>query len=142
MKTHYLEICYSALFFTDGICEAASEANFTASKVLIKSNEGVHTAVANIGDTLLEVVENNDIPLDGFGACGGALACCSCHVILEKSHYERVPPPSEEELDLLDLSPALEEHSRLACQIVLTGEDDPEITVKVPSVIVDARTRD
>lgn len=35
-----------------------------------------------LGDSLLDVVVNNDLPLDGFGACEGTLACCTCHVVL------------------------------------------------------------
>ncbi|KIH47860.1 hypothetical protein ANCDUO_22075, partial [Ancylostoma duodenale] len=73
-----------------------------------------------LGDTLLDVVINNDLPLDGFGACEGTLACCTCHVILSPQHYERVDrlnPAGEEELDLLDLAPELSDYSRLGCQV-------------------------
>ena len=36
---------------------------------------------AKEGDNLLDVAINNDIDLDGFGACEGTLACSTCHVI-------------------------------------------------------------
>uniref|UniRef100_A0A0N5AAY9 2Fe-2S ferredoxin-type domain-containing protein n=1 Tax=Syphacia muris TaxID=451379 RepID=A0A0N5AAY9_9BILA len=143
------------------ISEAYSSQCYRKIKVHFTSSEGVHVADGNVGDTILDVVDNNDVPLDGFGACGGALACCSCHVILEKEHYNRflfqafnlrkedlknnsdlLPPPGEEEVDMLDLSPAVQECSRLGCQVMLTSADYPEIKVKVPSTIVDARTMD
>ena len=63
---------------------------------------------------------NNDLPLDGFGACEGTLACCTCHVILSQEHFDRqdrTNPASEEELDLLDLAPDLSDLSRLGCQV-------------------------
>ncbi|KAJ1350015.1 hypothetical protein KIN20_005710 [Parelaphostrongylus tenuis] len=62
---------------------------------------------------------NNNLPFDGFGACEGMKACCTCHVILSPEHYERVDrinPAGEEELDLLDLATELCDYSRLACQ--------------------------
>lgn len=63
---------------------------------------------------------NNDVPLDGFGACEGTLACCTCHVILSEEHFnrmDRMNPAGEEELDLLDLAPGLHDRSRLGCQV-------------------------
>lgn len=43
------------------------------------------------------------------GACGGTLACSTCHVIVDEAYYERLPEPEEEELDMLDLAFNLEE---------------------------------
>ena len=40
-----------------------------------------HTVQAKDGDNLLDVVINNDVDIDGFGACEGTLACSTCHVI-------------------------------------------------------------
>ena len=67
-------------------------------------------------------------------------ACCTCHVILEQSHFDRLSKPEEEELDMLDLAPELSDQSRLGCQVILTKEDKPSIVVKVPSITRDART--
>jgi ferredoxin len=33
------------------------------------------------GENLLDVVVNNNIDIDGFGACEGTLACSTCHLI-------------------------------------------------------------
>ncbi|WKY00750.1 hypothetical protein Q1695_015073 [Nippostrongylus brasiliensis] len=100
------------------------------------------TGTAKIGDTLLDVVVNNDLPLDGFGACEGTLACCTCHVILSKEHFDRVDrlnPAGEEELDLLDLAPELNDRSRLGCQVQVDNDDPDTIVVTVPSEKRDAR---
>ena len=40
-----------------------------------------HTVQAKEGDNLLDIAINNDIDLDGFGACEGTLACSTCHVV-------------------------------------------------------------
>lgn len=38
------------------------------------------------------------------GACGGEVACSTCHVIVEPSAFSKLPPASEEEEDMLDLA--------------------------------------
>ncbi|RCN47776.1 2Fe-2S iron-sulfur cluster binding domain protein [Ancylostoma caninum] len=100
---------------------------------------------AKLGDTLLDVVINNDLPLDGFGACEGTLACCTCHVILSPQHYERVDrlnPAGEEEMDLLDLAPELSDYSRLGCQVQVESADPDLIVVKVPVEKRDLRVQE
>lgn len=77
---------------------------------------------ASIGQTLLEVGQENGIDLEG--ACEACMACSTCHVIVDKEWYERLEPSSEEERDLLDLVFNLERTSRLGCQIMITGQLD------------------
>ncbi|XP_003373491.1 protein arginine N-methyltransferase 5 [Trichinella spiralis] len=81
-------------------------------------------AYGKIGDTLLDIVFNENIPLDGFGICGGTCSCSTCHVILKREQYDYLPSPREDELDMLDLAYGLTDTSRLACQIVLTEQLD------------------
>jgi ferredoxin len=38
------------------------------------------------------------------GACEGTLACSTCHCIFTKEMFEKLEPPDEEELDMLDLA--------------------------------------
>ena len=45
------------------------------------------------------------------------MACSTCHVVLEQHVYDGLPPPEEEELDMLDLAFGLTDTSRLGCQI-------------------------
>ena len=42
--------------------------------------------------------------LASTGACGGELACSTCHLIFEKSVYDSLPEKEEEEDDMLDLA--------------------------------------
>ena len=59
-------------------------------------------------------------------------ACSTCHIILEKSFFDKLPEPSEEEEDMLDLAWGLTHTSRLGCQIIIDGSHDG-MRVKVPS---------
>ncbi|KAH1012819.1 hypothetical protein HUJ05_011905 [Dendroctonus ponderosae] len=106
----------------------------------IKANGEKIQTKGKIGDSLLDVVVNNNIDLDGFGACEGTLTCSTCHLILSKSTYDSLPnKPSDEELDMLDLAYDLCDTSRLGCQIVLT-EELAGLEVNVPATINDARS--
>nr|XP_049704260.1 adrenodoxin, mitochondrial isoform X2 [Helicoverpa armigera] len=42
---------------------------------------------AKVGDTLLDVVVNNDLNIEGYGACEGTLTCSTCHVVLKPDDY-------------------------------------------------------
>ncbi len=62
------------------------------------------------------------------GACGGSMACATCHVYLHPDWVERVEAQdneqSEEEEDMLDVAFDVRDTSRLGCQIKLTDELD------------------
>lgn len=106
----------------------------------VKANGERITAKGKIGDTLLDVVVNNSIDFDGYGACEGTLTCSTCHVILKKEDFERLPDkPSDEEFDMLDLAFGLTDTSRLGCQIQLTKDLDG-LEVKIPATVNDARS--
>lgn len=92
-----------------------------------------------VGDSLLDLVVNNNIDIDGFGACEGTLTCSTCHLILSKADYDKLPDkPSDEEMDMLDLAFDLTDTSRLGCQIYLTKELNG-LHVNVPATVNDAR---
>jgi ferredoxin-2, mitochondrial len=38
------------------------------------------------------------------GACGGELACATCHLIFEQTMYDTLPLKEPEEDDMLDLA--------------------------------------
>lgn len=113
---------------------------------------------------MLDVVVNNSIDLEGFGACEGTLTCSTCHLILKQEDFDRLPgkllysvmiinfhtmqinffcfileKPGDEELDMLDLAYELTDTSRLGCQIILSKELNG-LEVQVPTTINDARS--
>lgn len=77
---------------------------------------------------LLDLAQANGQPLEG--ACEGSMACSTCHVIVAKEDFERLPPATIEEDDLLDLAAHVTRWSRLACQVAVP-EGDP-FTVTIP----------
>ncbi|XP_044756646.1 adrenodoxin-like protein 2, mitochondrial [Coccinella septempunctata] len=105
----------------------------------VKANGEKIKVKGKIGDSLLDVVVNNSVDLDGFGACEGTLTCSTCHLIFKEKDYNELPEkPSDEELDMLDLAYDLTETSRLGCQIFLS-EKHEGLEVMVPATINDAR---
>lgn len=62
--------------------------------------------------------------VDGIvGECGGNLRCATCHVWVDDAWGPRLPPPSADELQMLELTAAERRPgSRLSCQIRLTPE--------------------
>ena len=93
-------------------------------------------AEAAPGDILLDIAQAAGMPLEG--TCEGQMACSTCHVIVEPEWFERLPPASEEEEDMLDLAAGARRTSRLACQIVL-GEELDGLAVAIPAEAHDMR---
>ena len=61
-----------------------------------------HVVPAEVGKSLLDVAHDNNIELEG--ACGGELACATCHLIFSKEMYDTLPEKEPEEDDMLDLA--------------------------------------
>ena len=85
---------------------------------------------AKPGSRLLDVAWAAKQPLEG--ACEGVMACSTCHVIVDKADFEKLPRASDEEEDLLDLAAHATRTSRLACQIILTEEMET-LEVRIPA---------
>eukprot|EP00898_Chlorokybus_atmophyticus_P000784 jgi/Chlat1/1706/Chrsp127S01936 len=86
-------------------------------QVTFVDKDGTEQTVAwPSGTSLLDVAHEHDIELEG--ACEGSLACSTCHVIVEdQEYYDKMPEPTDEENDMLDLAFGLTDRSRLGCQI-------------------------
>jgi 2Fe-2S ferredoxin len=78
--------------------------------------------------SILDIALGNGIDLDH--ACGGVLACSTCHVVVREG-LETCNEASEAEEDMLDNAPGLEANSRLGCQCVPDGSKD--VVVEIPS---------
>lgn len=95
----------------------------------IETNKNTKVTVnAEEGDDILHLAHDNGIPLEG--ACGGSLACSTCHIIMPKEHYNEDDIEDEEDA-LLDAAFGREEHSRLGCQVCIEPKHN-EMTVKIP----------
>lgn len=78
---------------------------------------------APLGLSVMEIALKNDIR-EIEGACGGSLACATCHVYVSPEWWGKCLPPagerSADEEDMLDLAFDLRPSSRLSCQIVMS----------------------
>ncbi|NCC21080.1 MAG: 2Fe-2S iron-sulfur cluster binding domain-containing protein [Alphaproteobacteria bacterium] len=95
---------------------------------------------APVGLSVMEVAQKHDIA-EIEGACGGSLACATCHVYVHPDWWDKCLPDgedavSEEEEDMLDLAFDLRKQSRLSCQIIMSEELDG-LVVALPGAKVD-----
>jgi 2Fe-2S ferredoxin len=92
---------------------------------------------ARSGAFLCDVLLRNGIALEH--ACEKSCACSTCHVIVRQG-FELLDPASEDEEDQLDRAWGAEARSRLACQVVVRGED---LVLELPRYTVNmARERE
>ena len=92
-------------------------------KITFIQRDGTRKEVdAQTGTSLLRIAHDNDIDLEG--ACGGSLACATCHLVIDPEWYVQLPPKTNAEEDMLDLAFSLTETSRLGCQIKVTDDMD------------------
>ena len=91
------------------------------------------------GLSVMEIAVQNGID-EIEGACGGGLACATCHVYVHPDFQKKCMPEggdiSEEEEDMLDLAFDLKKSSRLGCQIIM-DEDKDGLKVALPGTEID-----
>lgn len=79
----------------------------------------------NAGSNLMDVTNslvNQDVNI--YGLCDKQLACTTCRVDIE-TLSDRLPSPSEEELDVLLMTRDFRQKtSRMACQVTITEDLD------------------
>jgi 2Fe-2S ferredoxin len=101
--------------------------------VFITPNGARRELDVEAGKTVLEIAWENGIDIEG--ACEGSLACSTCHVIVAERFFDRLPPATDDEEDMLDLAWGVRETSRLGCQIVVTEElDGIELTLPLETI--------
>lgn len=88
--------------------------------VFVKPSGEAIDVTADQGASVLQVAHANGIDIEG--ACEGSMACSTCHVIVDSEWIDKLPAPSEEEQDMLDLTYGLTRTSRLGCQLMLEPE--------------------
>ena len=82
----------------------------------------VRAVNARVGTSFLTLAKQNGVDLEG--ACGGSLACATCHLIVAKEWYDRLPPAGAAEQVLLDVAFEMTATSRLGCQLRVTQDLD------------------
>ncbi|ETZ04868.1 MULTISPECIES: 2Fe-2S iron-sulfur cluster-binding protein [Holospora] len=102
----------------------------TVRVLFSNSSEKEVVILGEVGQTIFEVFnDHRDIleaqGIDLEGACGGACACATCHVIIQdETLFNLLPDASVQEEDMLDLAYDVRRTSRLGCQVTLTKDLD------------------
>jgi 2Fe-2S ferredoxin len=80
-----------------------------------------HRLDALEGWSAMEIMRDFDLNIKA--ECGGCMSCATCHVYVDTDWLEKLYPPPEEETDILENEAfAVQENSRLSCQILFTEE--------------------
>jgi len=89
-----------------------------------------HVVEVKNGMSVMEGAVKNLIP--GIDAdCGGACACATCHVHVDKAWLEKLEPMQEMEKTMLDFAEGVDGNSRLSCQIKVSDVLDG-LVVRTP----------
>ena len=92
-------------------------------KLIVTDRAGkVHTLDGRADWSVMEVIRDANLPM--AAECGGACACATCHVYAADEWLTRLPEQQTQEIEMLDFGVAVQENSRLSCQIKMTDELD------------------
>ena len=92
-------------------------------KIIVTDQDGtVHELEGLEGWRTMEVIR--DWGLNIKAECGGACSCATCHVYVDEPWFSHLPPPSDDEEDLLYSTLDKKPNSRLSCQILLNDDLD------------------
>jgi 2Fe-2S ferredoxin len=92
-------------------------------KLIVTDRTGkVHELQARDDWSAMEVIRDANLPL--AAECGGACACATCLVYVDEAWVGKIPAAQQQEIDMLDFGVAVEENSRLSCQIKMAAELD------------------
>jgi 2Fe-2S ferredoxin len=103
-------------------------------KIRVTDSQGQEHELEGLdGWRVMEVIR--DWGLDIKAECGGSCTCATCHVYVGGNWFDQLPPPSDDEEDLLYSTLDKLPTSRLSCQILLSDElDGLEVTIAKSAV--------
>ncbi|MCO5948588.1 2Fe-2S iron-sulfur cluster-binding protein [Mucilaginibacter flavidus] len=93
-------------------------------KITIEDRNGKQATLgipSDVSLSLMEVLKAADYEI--LAACGGMGLCATCQVQVVKG-FEKLPPRNDQELDMMDILPNADQHSRLSCQLRINEEMD------------------
>ena len=91
--------------------------------ILVTDQDGAEHELEGLdGWRTMEVIR--DWGLNIKAECGGACSCATCHVYVDEPWFSQLPPPSDDEEDLLYSTLDKKPNSRLSCQILLNDDLD------------------
>lgn len=94
------------------------------------------------GQNLMQLAAINQDTLGSYleCACGGNMACASCHVYVDSISFKilleddsKKESVDEDEMDMIDLAFLPTEYSRLGCQVTMTKKIGNSMKITIPS---------
>jgi ferredoxin, 2Fe-2S len=101
----------------------------------VEEKGGTYDVSAPEGASLMHAARDHMVP-GIIGECGGFLSCGTCHVKIDTGWINKIPPPGDDELAMLDCLNGTSRESRLGCQVVLDSSLNG-LLVLVPDAIED-----
>lgn len=87
------------------------------AQLIVTTREGDTRSVDGAdGRSVMENLRDNGFD-EVVALCGGSCSCATCHVFVDDADFDRLPPVSSAENDLLDSSEFRQPNSRLSCQL-------------------------
>ena len=80
------------------------------------------TVEGMVGVSVMETLRELENGVEAL--CGGMCSCATCHCFIDPAWWDKLPPRSPEEDELLGELEYVGETSRLTCQVQLTEELD------------------
>ena len=75
-----------------------------------------HEMEAETGFSVMETIRDSGFD-ELLALCGGCCSCATCHVHVDETWLDALPPVGPDEDDLLDSSSYRQPNSRLSCQL-------------------------
>ena len=92
-------------------------------RIFVTDLNGVtHECEGIEGWRVMEIIRDAGLPIKA--ECGGCASCATCHVYVDEEWLPKLFPMREDEQDLLDTAPDVQDNSRLSCQILMSEELD------------------
>lgn len=85
-------------------------------KLFVINREGTEIVIDGaVGQSVMQLVRNECDDL--LALCGGSCSCATCHVYVDPSYADKLPPLGPTEDELLGMTEHRRSTSRLSCQI-------------------------
>src|SRR3546814_5244972 len=108
------------------------KAAMTKVRFISADGQEVLEVDAPAGTRLLDLAQAHGQPLEG--TCEGAMACSTCHVVIDPVDFDKLPKATEPEEAMLDFAAGVRRTSRPACQSYLTNALE-SLTARMPGAV-------
>ena len=89
-------------------------------ELIVVTREGEERTVsADVGLSVMEAIRDGGID-ELLALCGGCCSCATCHIHVAPEFFDKLPPVTDDENDLLDGSDHRDVTSRLSCQVMMS----------------------